>query len=596
MNSQQKNPPDDDSQSGYRPPAFANEVYLQLSRNESVPAIRDLAASAPGLIDAETVCRYPDRSRLRELIGRQVGVDSNRIVVTAGGDDAIDRVMKVLLQPTSGADPDRNKVVAHSPSFEMIDIYSSQYGADLQKTPWLEGEFPTAGFSAAIDAQTAVAVVVSPNNPTGGVLAVEDILSIAATARDAGAKLLVDFAYIEFADDDPTDELLTDPDIMIVRTFSKAWGLAGLRVGYLIAPDPAFAERVRSRPGPYPVSGLSIATASEAAENHGSAMQANVETIRAIRDLVIGLVESTGGRPLPSGGNFVLARFDDAETTWSALAADGIGVRKFPGNAELAGMLRITCPTNAAGFLELAASLCRIGDADFESQKIAVGRALKAELDGKTETIPFAAGKAESDSCNVAAPRTSATTRETKETGIEIELNLDGTGKTQIETGIGFLDHMLTALAFHSRIDLRLTCGGDLHVDDHHTAEDCALALGAAIDSALGRRTGIKRFGYAYAPLDEALARTVIDLSGRPWPEIDLKLQREMIGTWACENITHFFQSFAMALKCSLHVDVIRGKNDHHRAEAAFKSLAKALREALTRTSDGDVPSTKGVL
>jgi imidazoleglycerol phosphate dehydratase HisB len=119
--------------------------------------------------------------------------------------------------------------------------------------------------------------------------------------------------------------------------------------------------------------------------------------------------------------------------------------------------------------------------------------------------------------------------------------------------------------------------------------------LGTAIDEALGPRRGIKRFGFAYAPLDESLARTVIDLSGRPWPEVHLKLEREMVGTWACENIVHFFQSFAMTLKCSLHVDVIRGTNDHHKAEAAFKSLAKALQQALTRTA-GAVPSTKGVL
>ena len=154
---------------------------------------------------------------------------------------------------------------------------------------------------------------------------------------------------------------------------------------------------------------------------------------------------------------------------------------------------------------------------------------------------------------------------------------------------------MLTALAFHSRMDLKLICDGDLHIDDHHTAEDCALALGTAIDEALGPRTGIKRFGYAYAPLDEALARSVIDLSGRPWPEIHLHLQREMVGTWACENITHFFQSLAMTQRCSLHVDVIRGDNDHHKAEAAFKSLAKALGEAVTK-AEGAVPSTKGVL
>jgi imidazoleglycerol phosphate dehydratase HisB len=192
-------------------------------------------------------------------------------------------------------------------------------------------------------------------------------------------------------------------------------------------------------------------------------------------------------------------------------------------------------------------------------------------------------------------PRIVTTNRKTKETNIELELSLYGSGIADISTGIGFLDHMLTALAFHSRMDLTLKCIGDLHVDDHHTAEDCAIALGGAMDQALGSRRGIKRFGFAFAPLDEALARTVIDLSARPWPEIHLHLEREMIGQWACENIVHFFQSLAMSLRCSLHVDVLRGQNDHHRVEAAFKSLALSLRQALTQT-DGAVPSTKGSL
>ena len=251
--------------------------------------------------------------------------------------------------------------------------------------------------------------------------------------------------------------------------------------------------------------------------------------------------------------------------------------------------VRITCPVKPADFLQLAQSLCRVTGSDFESQKIALGAAFKPE------NVATENDQASPVSGDPTADRTWSSNRETKETKIDLELNLDGSGKIEIETGIGFLDHMLTALAFHSGLDLKLKCVGDLEVDDHHTAEDCAIALGTAIDGALGRRTGIKRFGYAYAPLDEAMARTVIDLSGRPWPEIHLQLEREMVGTWACENITHFFQSLAMTLKCSLHVDVLRGTNDHHRAEAAFKSCAKALREALTRTA-GDVPSTKGVL
>jgi imidazoleglycerol phosphate dehydratase HisB len=192
--------------------------------------------------------------------------------------------------------------------------------------------------------------------------------------------------------------------------------------------------------------------------------------------------------------------------------------------------------------------------------------------------------------------REASVERRTNETSVRLRLALDGDGRAQVETGLGFLDHMLTSLAKHARLDLELACEGDLEVDDHHTAEDCALALGQALDKALGDRRGIRRFGHAYAPLDEALARAVVDLSGRPWPEVSLGFRRETIGEIATENLTHFFQSLAIAGRMALHVDVLRGENDHHRAEAAFKALALALRDALAEDGSGEVPSTKGVL
>jgi imidazoleglycerol phosphate dehydratase HisB len=192
--------------------------------------------------------------------------------------------------------------------------------------------------------------------------------------------------------------------------------------------------------------------------------------------------------------------------------------------------------------------------------------------------------------------RTASVERRTAETSIRVHLALDGTGRARIDSGIGFLDHMLTALTKHARLDLELACEGDLEVDDHHSAEDCALALGQALDQALGERRGIHRFASAYAPLDEALARAVVDLSGRPWPEIHLGFRREMLGEIATENLTHFFQSLAITARMALHVDVLRGANDHHRAEAAFKALALALRQAIALDGSQEVPSTKGVL
>jgi imidazoleglycerol phosphate dehydratase HisB len=191
--------------------------------------------------------------------------------------------------------------------------------------------------------------------------------------------------------------------------------------------------------------------------------------------------------------------------------------------------------------------------------------------------------------------RTSTIERTTRETTIRGSLVLDGERVISVKTGIGFLDHMLTALAFHAGWDLELECSGDLEVDDHHTAEDCALALGEAIDRALGDRAGINRFGWAFAPLDEALARAVVDLSGRPWPEIELDLERELLGALATENVRHVFVSLAMSMRAAVHVDVLRGENDHHRAEAAFKALALALKTALAAEGTG-MPSTKGSL
>ncbi len=193
-------------------------------------------------------------------------------------------------------------------------------------------------------------------------------------------------------------------------------------------------------------------------------------------------------------------------------------------------------------------------------------------------------------------PRTAECSRATRETDVTVSLTLDGTGEASIATGIGFLDHLLTALALHGGMTLDAKVTGDLHVDDHHTVEDVALALGTTLDRALGDRRGITRFGSAYAPLDEALARAVIDLSGRPFARIELGLRRERLGQLSCENIPHALASFATAARITLHVDVLAGENDHHRAEAAFKAVALALRDAVRRTADDGIPSTKGSL
>ncbi|MEL6714630.1 MAG: imidazoleglycerol-phosphate dehydratase HisB [Planctomycetota bacterium] len=193
-------------------------------------------------------------------------------------------------------------------------------------------------------------------------------------------------------------------------------------------------------------------------------------------------------------------------------------------------------------------------------------------------------------------PRRARVHRETKETSVRVVLDLDGTGEARVSTGVPFLDHMLDALARHGGLDLEVEARGDLEVDDHHTAEDVAIQLGRALGEALGDRSGIVRFGSAYAPLDEALVRAVVDLSGRPWPEVHLEFRREQLGGLATENVVHFMRTLSLEGRFALHLDEIRAENDHHRAEAAFKALALALRAAVARTDSDRVPSTKGVL
>ncbi len=186
--------------------------------------------------------------------------------------------------------------------------------------------------------------------------------------------------------------------------------------------------------------------------------------------------------------------------------------------------------------------------------------------------------------------------RATLETSVRVELRLDEPGQSVIATGLGFLDHMLATFARHAGVQLQLRCTGDLQVDDHHSVEDCALTLGAALDKALGDRAGVVRFGSALAPMDEALARAAVDLSGRGLFVGELGLVRERLGDVSCENIPHFFRSLATSARLTLHLDLLRGANDHHRAEAAFKAFALALRQAVVRSGAAEPPSVKGSL
>jgi imidazoleglycerol-phosphate dehydratase len=194
--------------------------------------------------------------------------------------------------------------------------------------------------------------------------------------------------------------------------------------------------------------------------------------------------------------------------------------------------------------------------------------------------------------------RKGAVARKTKETEVEVAVDLDGTGQSSIATGIGFLDHMLDLLARHSRIDMRVTAKGDLHVDHHHTTEDVAIALGQALKQALGDMKGITRYADVHMPMDEALTRVALDISGRPFLVFDVKFVRAKIGPFDTELVQEWFQALAMNAGVTLHVTTLYGANDHHIAESCFKGLARALRAAVAidPRAANEIPSTKGTL
>jgi imidazoleglycerol-phosphate dehydratase len=194
--------------------------------------------------------------------------------------------------------------------------------------------------------------------------------------------------------------------------------------------------------------------------------------------------------------------------------------------------------------------------------------------------------------------RTAEITRNTAETQITVRVNLDGTGKASLSTGIGFFDHMLDQIARHGLIDIDIQAKGDLHIDGHHTVEDVGIALGQAVYQAVGDKKGIRRYGHAYVPLDEALSRVVIDFSGRPGLVMNVPFKSGMIGTFDSQLAHEFFQGFANHAFVTLHIDNLRGENAHHQCETVFKAFARALRFALELDprSAGTIPSTKGSL
>jgi histidinol-phosphate aminotransferase len=330
----------------YRPPRRDAAIDLILDSNEG-PSPDDATMSALRAVTAEDLQRYPDAGSLERLLADIHGLDAGRVLVTGGADEAIDRCCRAMLEPG------RELLVA-VPTFEMIDRSARLAGAEVRTVPWRSGPLPVEAMGRSVTPRTAVIAVVSPNNPTGAVATASDLQRLSAAAPEA--LLMVDLAYDAFATTPLAPTALALPNAVVLRTFSKAHGLAGLRVGWAAGP-PDVIEWMRAVGGPYPVSGPALAVVAERLRRDHGPDRAVVAAVQRERRELVAWLERLGARPLPSEGNFVLARFDDAGAVHEGLARQRVAVRIFRGHPLLADALRITCPGDVEAFERLVAAL-----------------------------------------------------------------------------------------------------------------------------------------------------------------------------------------------------------------------------------------------
>jgi histidinol-phosphate aminotransferase len=335
-----------DPATAYRRPPSA-PGWLRLDSNEGVLPSRALLGDLANA-DPELLRRYPDVSALEVALANRVGVAPERLVVTAGADEAIDRACRAFIEPG-------RRIVLPEPSFDMFDCCATLAGGELVRVPWWDDAFPSDACVGRLDALTAVVAIVSPNNPTGSVATLRDVRRLAAAAP--GALVILDHVYVEYADEDLTRGVLDLPNVLVLRTLSKAWGLAGCRVGYAIG-SPYVIAVLRAAGGPYTVAAPSVALALSQLERGVEPLRAHVARVREERRLLSARLAAAGLAPRASQANFVLVECGPrAGPIRAGLAARGVLVRDFPDRRGLETALRITLPGNAGDFERLSGAL-----------------------------------------------------------------------------------------------------------------------------------------------------------------------------------------------------------------------------------------------
>ncbi len=562
-----------------------NASQIQLLARSSVVALKPYSSAREEFtgqqgifLDAnenpynEPLNRYPDplHHQLREKIAALKNVDKENIIAGNGSDEVIDLLYRTF------CDPGKDKALSVSPSYGMYKVSADINGVGFH-TVLLHDDFalPAEHILKSADENTKLLFICSPNNPTSNRFedaAIEEIL------KNFKGLVVIDEAYADFNDKPSWVQRLDEfPNLVVLQTLSKAWGLAGIRLGMGFANPDVIALMLKVKP-PYNVNALTQQKALEALQN-GELAQQRINTIMKDRNVLMEQLSQLEGirKVFPSDANFFLVKVDEPLLLYDYLTQCGIIVRNRSHEPLCEGCLRITTGTREQNDL-LVESVSSFFTGSPAQKKVLV----------ENETL-------QSASTEKLVKRTSVKKRQTKETSITVEISLDGTGRADVSTGLGFYDHMLDQIARHSGCDLKIKVEGDLHVDEHHTLEDTAIALGEAFLEALGDKRGIERYGFAL-PMDDCAALVLIDFGGRPELVWKAKFKREKVGDLPTEMFEHIFKSFAVGARCNLYIQA-KGKNEHHKIEAIFKAFAKSIKMAVKRDPFNlQLPSTKGVL
>lgn len=507
--------------------------------------------------------RYPDphQKALKSRISEIKGIAAGSLFLGNGSDEAIDLVYRVFCEPG------KSNTVSIAPSYGMYEVAAAMNDVEFRKVQ-LRPDFSmdTEAMLAATDSKTRLMFICSPNNPTGNSFPAEQIEEL---LERFGGVIVLDEAYIDFSVMPSLASLVKRyPNLIVLQTLSKAWGMAGLRIGLAVA-DPAVISLMSKVKYPYNINvvaqKMALMKLDEAAKDKAVAEIVG-QRFRLEKELrkcpeVKGIYSSDA--------NFLLVRFDNPDEVYGRLLAGGVIVRNRSKVSGCEGCLRITVGTPAEN-----------------------DRLLRLLASPVTEPVEVAL---RCQGIEKLGERHVRIVRDTKETKITLELDLDSMGSGRISTGLPFFDHMLEQIPNHGGVALSIDAKGDLQVDEHHTIEDVGIVLGEAIGAALGDKLGVARYGFVL-PMDDCDAAVLLDFGGRIDFKWNAEFRREKVGDVPTEMFSHFFQSVCAGAKCNLHIRA-EGVNEHHKAEAIFKAFARALRMAVAKTPfPYELPSSKGIL